>query len=72
VIRDGEWVDLSTHWRSEPYFYSQCVQKSRKGAKTLSFKTKQFALLVVVPESQWHEYEVWLEQAEEVSNSLFT
>jgi hypothetical protein len=44
------------------------VQQSRKGAKTLSFKTKQFTLLVVVPESQWREYEAWLEQVEEVSN----
>ncbi|KAJ8586860.1 hypothetical protein M405DRAFT_843570 [Rhizopogon salebrosus TDB-379] len=65
VVRDGGWVDLSTHRHSEPYFYSQCVQQSRKGAKTLSFKTKQFTLLVVVPESQWREYEAWLEQVEE-------
>ncbi|KAG2112686.1 uncharacterized protein F5147DRAFT_771228 [Suillus discolor] len=60
VIRDAAWVDLSNHPQSVPYFYDQCLQPSRKGTKS-TFKSKQFALMVVVPEAQWNEYESWLE-----------
>jgi len=65
VVRDSRWVDLSGHHAREPYFYSQCVQAGRKGLKSPIFKTKQFALMVVVPESQWREYEEWTERVEE-------
>ncbi|KAG2739151.1 hypothetical protein P692DRAFT_20756559 [Suillus brevipes Sb2] len=65
IIRDSRWVDLSGHHAREPYFYSQCVQAGRKGLKSQIFKTKQFALMVVIPESQWCEYEEWTERAEE-------
>ncbi|KAG2738583.1 hypothetical protein P692DRAFT_20758678, partial [Suillus brevipes Sb2] len=60
VIQDAAWVDLSGHPRSVPYFYDQCLQPSRKGNKSI-FKSKQFTLMVVVPEVQWSEYENWLE-----------
>ncbi|KAG2029448.1 hypothetical protein BDR03DRAFT_1018380 [Suillus americanus] len=60
IIRDAAWVDLSNHLQSIPYFYDQCLQPSRKGTKSI-FKSKQFALMVVVPEVQWNEYENWLE-----------
>ncbi|KAG1887168.1 hypothetical protein F4604DRAFT_1916981 [Suillus subluteus] len=60
VIQDAAWVDLSNHPQSVPYFYDQCLQPSRKGTKS-TFKSKQFALMVVVPEAQWNEYENWLE-----------
>ncbi|KAG1784918.1 uncharacterized protein HD556DRAFT_1314653 [Suillus plorans] len=65
VVRDSQWVDLSGHHAHEPYFYSQCVQAGRKGLKSPIFKTKQFALMVVVPESQWRKYEEWTERVEE-------
>ncbi|KAG1824345.1 uncharacterized protein BJ212DRAFT_1295533 [Suillus subaureus] len=39
---------------------------SHKGTK-LIFKSKQFALMVVVPEVQWNEYENWLELHAEMS-----
>ncbi|KAG1879968.1 hypothetical protein F4604DRAFT_1922644 [Suillus subluteus] len=60
VIQDAAWVDLSNHLQSVPYFYDQCLQPSRKGTKS-TFKSKQFVLMVVVPEAQWNEYENWLE-----------
>ncbi|KAI5988303.1 hypothetical protein F5J12DRAFT_930080 [Pisolithus orientalis] len=62
IIRDASWVDLSTHpelhW---PYFYSSCIQANRKNAKTPVFKTKQFSLYIVIPASQWKEYEEHVE-----------
>jgi hypothetical protein len=66
VIRDGEWVDLSTHPPSKPYFHSQCMHATRKGSRTMTFKSKQFILSVVVPMAQWESYETWLEKMEEV------
>ncbi|KAG1893352.1 uncharacterized protein F5891DRAFT_1196492 [Suillus fuscotomentosus] len=60
IIRDAAWVDLSNHPQLVPYFYDQCLQPSRKGTKS-TFKSKQFALMVVVLEAQWNEYENWLE-----------
>ncbi|KAG2368382.1 hypothetical protein BDR07DRAFT_1478152 [Suillus spraguei] len=65
IVRDSRWVDLLGHHACEPYFYSQCVQAGRKGLKPPIFKTKQFALMVIVPESQWHKYGKWTERAEE-------
>ncbi|KAG1740962.1 hypothetical protein EDB19DRAFT_1974957 [Suillus lakei] len=67
VVRDAVWVNLATHKASIPYFISQCMVPSKKGSKAPVFKTKQFALMVVVPESQWNEYEEWVEKAEEVA-----
>ncbi|KAG1770854.1 hypothetical protein EV702DRAFT_1202184 [Suillus placidus] len=64
VVQDAVWVDLSTHKASVPYFISQCMVPSKKGSKGPTFKTKQFALMVVVPEAQWNEYEEWVEKAE--------
>ena len=63
VVRDTEWVDLSAHNSPSPYFYSQCLQPTRKSANTYTFKTKQFALIVVVPAIQWAEYEAFIEHA---------
>ncbi|KAG1896357.1 uncharacterized protein F5891DRAFT_1247366 [Suillus fuscotomentosus] len=65
VIRDGGWVDLSTHPPRQPYFYSQCMHATRKGSRAMTFKPKQFLLYVVVPMSQWENYETWLDKAEE-------
>lgn len=69
VIRDAAWVDLSGHPQSVPYFYDQCLQPSCKGNKSI-FKSKQFALMVVVPEVQWSEYENWLELRAEMVHIL--
>ncbi|KAG2342758.1 hypothetical protein BDR05DRAFT_1000732 [Suillus weaverae] len=66
IIRDAMWVDLSTHMALFPYFFSQCMIPSKKGSKGLTFKTKQFSLMVVIPEAQWNEYEEWVEKADEV------
>ncbi|KAG1887660.1 hypothetical protein F4604DRAFT_1674848 [Suillus subluteus] len=65
VIRDAAWVDLANHPQSVPYFYDQCLLPSRKGSKSI-FKSKQFVLMVVVPEVQWNEYENWLELRAEI------
>ncbi|KAG1808361.1 hypothetical protein EV424DRAFT_1543509 [Suillus variegatus] len=70
VIRDGGWVDLSTHPPCQPYFYSQCTQATRKGLRAMTFKLKQFLLYVVVPTAQWEDYETWLEKAEEERFSM--
>lgn len=43
------------------------MQPARGAGKAPTFKTKQFALLVVVPESQWQEFELWQEESEAVS-----
>jgi len=64
IVRDGGWVDLSTHPANIPYFYSQCLQASRKGTRTTIFKSKQFTLSVVVPMVQWDEYEMWLDKVQ--------
>jgi len=67
IVRDLKWVDLATHQPSVPYFYSQCLQAARKGqSKAPIFKTKQFGLMVVVPEAQWTEFEDWQEANEMV------
>ncbi|KAG1780220.1 hypothetical protein EV702DRAFT_1043073 [Suillus placidus] len=42
---------------------------SRKGTKS-TFKSKQFALMVVVLEAQWNEYENWLELHAEMCPNL--
>ena len=63
VVHDTEWVDLSAHNSPSAYFYSQCLQPTRKSANTYTFKTKQFALFVVVPATQWAEYEAFTEHA---------
>jgi len=66
VVRDASWVDLSGHPEPHrPYFYSECLQPSRKNTKTPVFKTKQFSLYVVVPALQWKEYEDHAEKLEE-------
>ncbi|KAG2114132.1 hypothetical protein DEU56DRAFT_919630 [Suillus clintonianus] len=65
VVRDAKWVDLSKHPAGEPYFLSQCLQAGRKDSKTMVFKTKQFALMVVAPQARWLEYENWAEQLAE-------
>ncbi|KAG2352477.1 hypothetical protein BDR07DRAFT_1480291 [Suillus spraguei] len=70
VIRDGGWVDLSTHPPRQPYFYSQCTQATRKGLRAMTFKSKIFLLYVVVPTAQWEDYETWLEKAEEERFSM--
>ncbi|KAG1847348.1 hypothetical protein DFJ58DRAFT_843236 [Suillus subalutaceus] len=65
IVRDLKWVDLATHPPSIPYFYSQCLQPAHKGpAKAPIFKTKQFSLMVVVPEIQWTDFEDWQEANE--------
>ncbi|KAG1730994.1 hypothetical protein EDB19DRAFT_1912656 [Suillus lakei] len=64
IVRDSAWVDLSNHRWSVAYFYDQCQQLSCKGSKTTTFKSRQFALMVIVPETQWIEYENWREDAE--------
>ncbi|KAI6005573.1 hypothetical protein EDD15DRAFT_2358723 [Pisolithus albus] len=56
VVRDSKWVDLMMHAGSHPYFYNDCIHPSKKGAKVV-FKSKQFALYVIVPESQWERVE---------------
>ncbi|KAG1760646.1 hypothetical protein EDD22DRAFT_848322 [Suillus occidentalis] len=67
VVRDAVWVNLATHKASVPYFISQCMVPSKKGSKAPTFKSKQFTLMVVIPEAQWNEYEEWVEKAEEVA-----
>ncbi|KAI6137730.1 hypothetical protein EDD17DRAFT_1771276 [Pisolithus thermaeus] len=59
VVRDSSWVDLSSVPNpTQPYFYHECLHPgSRKNSKTPVFKPKQFLLFVVIPESQWQEYE---------------
>ncbi|KAG2028798.1 hypothetical protein BDR03DRAFT_1019335 [Suillus americanus] len=63
-LQDSGWVDLSSYQHSVAYFYDQCQQLSCKGSKTMVFKSKQFTLMVVVPKTQWIEYENWREDAE--------
>ena len=63
VVRDDTWVDLSNHHETaetcQGYFYRECLHL--KG-KSYVFKTHQFPLYVVVPQSQWTEYEQFLVQ----------
>ncbi|KAG1760020.1 hypothetical protein EDD22DRAFT_955335 [Suillus occidentalis] len=70
IVRDGGWVDLSTHPPHQPYFYSQCMHATRKGSCATTFKSKQFLLYVVVPMAQWEDYEMWLDKAEEERFSM--
>ncbi|KAG1786732.1 uncharacterized protein HD556DRAFT_1313225 [Suillus plorans] len=65
TVRDAAWVDLSMHQPNIPYFFTQCLVPSRCGQKAPTFKSKQFALLVIVPAAQWDKYEEWLEKLEE-------
>ncbi|KIO10693.1 hypothetical protein M404DRAFT_20945 [Pisolithus tinctorius Marx 270] len=63
IVRDTSWVNLLDHPdRNRPYFYGECVQPgTRKNAKSLVFKSKQFSLYVVVPAVQWKDYENFIE-----------
>ncbi|KAG1874866.1 hypothetical protein F4604DRAFT_1925001 [Suillus subluteus] len=47
-----------------------CMQLAQGAGKSLIFKTKQFPLMVVVPESQWREFELWQEESEAWANQL--
>ena len=64
IIRDNAWVDLNKHLSFLPYFHDDCLHPNkRKGAKVAEvFKTKQFALFVIVPELQWAEFEAFRER----------
>jgi len=53
VVQDGKWVDLSTHQARQPYFLNQCWQASHKALKPVIFKSKQFSLMVVAPQTHW-------------------
>ncbi|KIJ61403.1 hypothetical protein HYDPIDRAFT_31274 [Hydnomerulius pinastri MD-312] len=66
VVRDVGWVDLDRHPEPlQPYFYKECLHpSSRKNSKTPVFKSKQFSLFVVVPDSQWQEYEDFQDKLE--------
>ncbi|KIK74233.1 hypothetical protein PAXRUDRAFT_791481 [Paxillus rubicundulus Ve08.2h10] len=66
VVCDSEWVNLSTHSPLVPYFYQECMQATCKDPKARNFKSKQFPLMVVIPESQWNDYEIWCKEAEVV------
>jgi hypothetical protein len=66
IVRDSAWVDMSTHEALVPYFYQQCLQPARKGSKSPLFKSKQFILMVVVPEGQWKEFENLQDESEAV------
>ncbi|KAG1890317.1 hypothetical protein F4604DRAFT_1914864 [Suillus subluteus] len=66
TVWDAAWVDLSTHQPNIPYFFTQCLVPSRRGQKAPTFKSKQFALSVIVPAAQWDKYEEWLEKLEEL------
>ncbi|KIK90746.1 hypothetical protein PAXRUDRAFT_800503, partial [Paxillus rubicundulus Ve08.2h10] len=57
-VHDAGWVDLSNHLEPfQPYFYQECLQPgTQKNSRTMIFKSKQFSLFVVVPQSQWLEY----------------
>ena len=69
IVRDSKWVDLSKHLSFQPYFHDDCLHlNKRKGAKeTVVFKTKQFALFVIVPEFQWGEFEAFRERCDSES-----
>ncbi|KIK91876.1 hypothetical protein PAXRUDRAFT_148509 [Paxillus rubicundulus Ve08.2h10] len=66
VVHDVRWADLTKHpIPSQPYFYRECLQpSSRKNSKAMVFKTKLFSLFVVVPDSQWQDYQDFLEDLE--------
>ncbi|KIO02143.1 hypothetical protein M404DRAFT_28083 [Pisolithus tinctorius Marx 270] len=63
IVRDVSWVNLLDHPdRNCLYFYGECIQPgTRKNAKSLVFKSKQFSLYVVVPAVQWKDYENFIE-----------
>ncbi|KAI6106000.1 hypothetical protein EDD16DRAFT_1713864 [Pisolithus croceorrhizus] len=71
VVCDSSWVDLSSVPEPmQPYFYHECLHPgSRKNFKTPVFKPKQFPLFVIIPESQWREYESHKLAEEEMSAS---
>ncbi|KAG2134217.1 hypothetical protein BD769DRAFT_1665245 [Suillus cothurnatus] len=55
-------------WRiDDPIFFFAMHGPEQERFKPSTFKTKQFALMVVVPEAQWNEYEDWVENSVEVS-----
>ncbi|KAG6371949.1 hypothetical protein JVT61DRAFT_8963 [Boletus reticuloceps] len=62
VVRDESWVDLTKHVDAhEPYFYRECLQLSNsKISKGAKFKSRTFNLYVVVPQSQWVDYEQFI------------
>ena len=63
IVRDNKWVDLSKHLSFQAYFYNDCLHpRNQKGAKGVVFKTKQFALFVIVPEFQWGQFEAFWEK----------
>ncbi|KAI6102258.1 hypothetical protein F5141DRAFT_1065737 [Pisolithus sp. B1] len=56
IVHDSKWVDLMMHAGLHPYFYNDCIHPSKKCAKVV-FKSKQFALYVIIPKSQWERVE---------------
>jgi len=65
TVRDNKWVDLARYSSFQAYFYKDCLHPStRKGAKSMVFKTKQFTLFIVVPECQWEEFEAFRDKCD--------
>ena len=65
TVRDNKWVDLARYSSFQAYFYQDCLHPSnRKGTKSMVFKTKQFTLFVVIPESQWEEFEAFRDKCD--------
>ncbi|KAI6003924.1 hypothetical protein EDD15DRAFT_2360189 [Pisolithus albus] len=69
VVRDTKWVDLMMHSGPYPYFYNECMHPSKKGGKAV-FKSKQFALYVVVPEGQWERVEAFRNDCKALTASV--
>ncbi|KAG9309217.1 hypothetical protein JVU11DRAFT_10932 [Chiua virens] len=61
IVHDDSWVDLAKYAaQTVPYFYDKCLHdNSKKNAKGQIFKHKAFSLNVVVPHSQWMEYQAF-------------
>ncbi|KAH0826042.1 hypothetical protein J3R83DRAFT_7452 [Lanmaoa asiatica] len=72
VVRDDSWVDLANHPEiHKGYFYNECIQPSnRKNSKGMVFKSRPFTLYVVVPQSQWVEYQQFVAKQDGVAAKL--
>ncbi|KAL4068881.1 hypothetical protein V8B97DRAFT_2104761 [Scleroderma yunnanense] len=65
VVHDSKWVNITRHTSIQPYFYNKCLHPSnQKGSKAVAFKTKQFRLFVIIPETQWEEFETFFKKLE--------
>ena len=72
IMCDDSWMDLANHLEvHKGYFYNECIQPSNcKNSKGMVFISRSCTLYVVVPQSQWVEYQQFVAKRDGVTAEI--